>query len=103
MMPFFVKMKCRLMVPLTIFPSFEKGGEVYHNPHFAKHCDMENKFKSKIRRGMKWILYRWENLLALPIANRARFIGLADSRFDLFLFYPPFVVFRYFWNQTFGS
>ena len=48
MMPFFVKMKCRLMVPLTIFRSFEKDGEVSHNPHFPKHCDMENKFKSKI-------------------------------------------------------
>ena len=63
MMPFFVKMKCRLMVPLTIFRSFEKGGEVYHNPQFAKHCDMENKFKSKIRLGMTRILYRCGNLL----------------------------------------
>jgi hypothetical protein len=35
------------MVLLTIFRSFEKGGEVYHNPHFAKHCGMENKFNLK--------------------------------------------------------
>jgi hypothetical protein len=35
------------MVPLTIFRSFEKGGEVYYHPHFAKHCDMKKNLNLK--------------------------------------------------------
>jgi hypothetical protein len=70
------------MVSFTVFRSFGKGGEIYQNSEFAKHCDMDNKFKSKISLGWYGFYIDGKTFWVLPIAIRPCCFGLADSRFE---------------------